>query len=446
MAAIELYSTPLFSDGNIVSYYRLESNSNDSVSSNNGTDTSMSYGSSYGKFSNGANFSGSARIAFSSTILGTGAKSISFWMKSSSASSLTTLFSNTTWDVNNPGISLFCAGSDGKMTFQIRGSGTNNSELNFTTGVYDGNRHHIVCTYTGDSTTNGQKVYLDGSLHAQKTNSNTDTAPYANMVVGSARNGSNLYNYTGHIDDLAFFNRVLTSDEVSNLYNGTWGSPSPSLSPSLSPSASQSPSASPSASESRSPSASASPSSSPSASESRSPSPSPSPSSSPSSSESRSPSLSPSPSSSPSASESRSPSQSGSPSPSLSPSASPSPSSSISLSPSLSPSVSVSLSPSVSESSSMSATPSASPSLSESASPSATPSSSPSASQSPSSSESSSTSPSPSLSPSLSPSSSISPSPSPAIYVDKYSDTGNTYADKYTDTGNLWIDKYKNWY
>ncbi|GIW70235.1 MAG: hypothetical protein KatS3mg101_0982 [Patescibacteria group bacterium] len=52
MPAIELYSTPLFSDSSLVSYKRFENgNSVDSKNTSyNGTDTSMAYGSSYGSF------------------------------------------------------------------------------------------------------------------------------------------------------------------------------------------------------------------------------------------------------------------------------------------------------------------------------------------------------------------------------------------------------------
>ncbi|MEK7174285.1 MAG: hypothetical protein AAB759_01355, partial [Patescibacteria group bacterium] len=55
-AASELYSTSFFSDSNLLNYYRFEGNSNDSKGSNNGTDTNISYSSSYGKFGQGSLF------------------------------------------------------------------------------------------------------------------------------------------------------------------------------------------------------------------------------------------------------------------------------------------------------------------------------------------------------------------------------------------------------
>lgn len=55
-AATELYSTPLFNDASLISYYRMEGNSNDAKSSNNGSDSSMSYSTTSGKFGEGASF------------------------------------------------------------------------------------------------------------------------------------------------------------------------------------------------------------------------------------------------------------------------------------------------------------------------------------------------------------------------------------------------------
>ena len=60
MAAIELFLTPLFNDVNLKTYWRLESNSNDSKGSYNGIDTSVAYDNAYGKFNKGAYYNGSA--------------------------------------------------------------------------------------------------------------------------------------------------------------------------------------------------------------------------------------------------------------------------------------------------------------------------------------------------------------------------------------------------
>ena len=43
---------------NLISYWKFEGNSNDSIGANNGTDTTVSYNSSYGKIGQGVNTNG----------------------------------------------------------------------------------------------------------------------------------------------------------------------------------------------------------------------------------------------------------------------------------------------------------------------------------------------------------------------------------------------------
>lgn len=381
MAAHELYYTTLFADANLQSYWRMEGNSNDAKGSKNGTDTSMSYSSTSGQFGQYGNFSGSGYIDFGNNynFERTDSWSVVLWFnhgtstqgamfgKQKSASQFNGWYISK---FNNPLIRVGMTGSDGTALF-------GDTPL----GYEDSAWHQLVMTYDGSQTTAGLKCYIDGSaVTLSYTNTLAASIQTAVNLEAGARDGSNFL-YTGKLDDIAIFNRVLSSTEVSNLFNGLLGSSSPSPSPS------------PSSSISPSPSSSASPSSS------ISPTPSISVSLSPSVSVSLSVSLSPS------VSVSSSFSATGSPSPSLSPSSSVSPSSSISLSPSVSPSVS--------ESASVSRSPSVSVSLSPSVSVSATPSASPSITPSVSESRSPSPSHSPSVSSSLSASPSISVSPSP---------------------------------
>jgi hypothetical protein len=85
-SSLEMYSTPLFSDSNLASYYRFEGNSNDAKGSNNGSDTSISYGSSYGEFGQGASFNGGSSEMDMGNVFdetGTSPFSISTWIKTS---------------------------------------------------------------------------------------------------------------------------------------------------------------------------------------------------------------------------------------------------------------------------------------------------------------------------------------------------------------------------
>ena len=301
-----------------------------------------------------------------------------------------------------------------------------------------GSWHHVLVTHDGVITTSSSiHFYVDGTENTDidwQVNGAGELAPTGSWSIGGRIFDDNR-NWDGKIAEVAVWNRVLASEEITGLAGGktpefyssnllfyysaktdtttaeTGGAAatvdgttysadhpavnSPSLSISPSPSISRSRSVSPSVSPSISRSASVSPSISGSASISRSASASPS--------ISRSASVSPSVSGS--ASASRSISGSASVSPSVSGSASVSPS--VSLSISGSPSVSLSISESVSASPSVSGSASVSPSVSWSASVSL--------SISGSASESLSVSLSASVSPSISRSASESPSVSASV-------------------------------
>jgi hypothetical protein len=86
----------------------------------------------------------------------------------------------------------------------------------------DGAFHMISHTFTGDTSANGAKLYIDNVLHGSATSSSptsiTATADiYLNKYANFAQN-SNL-----KIDQLRFFNRVLESYELANIYNGGAG-------------------------------------------------------------------------------------------------------------------------------------------------------------------------------------------------------------------------------
>jgi hypothetical protein len=86
------------------------------------------------------------------------------------------------------------------------------------TAINDSAWHHIIGVYTGDSNT--VTIYVDGVAQA-KTGSRTtsDVATPANIMIG----GITGFSFAGSIDDIRFYNRVLTSGEIYSLYHeGGW--------------------------------------------------------------------------------------------------------------------------------------------------------------------------------------------------------------------------------
>lgn len=103
-------------------------------------------------------------------------------------------------------------------TAQVQMS-TPESPCQYTHEYYDGplpagEWNHVVMTYTA----NTAKVYINGNLI------NTHNAPYilnvstSPLTVGA--DGAGLWRYSGLIDEVALWNRTLSAQDVTDLYNG----------------------------------------------------------------------------------------------------------------------------------------------------------------------------------------------------------------------------------
>lgn len=215
---------------NIVAYYKFDSdNSNDSVGSNNGTDTNMTYGSSYGKLNDGARFtSNTDYIHLTSGVWslfsGTNAWSISVWASFPGLASNAHIFGANVSDgssFQNYGLN-FTANSDGSVS-AYHGNGTNTETvINSSTGlVTSSGWYHIVATFDGSTTY---------ALYVNNASSNTASGrSYTSGTMGSAYLG--VARYSGGIegggnryfDEFAFWSRALSSGEVSQLYNSGAG-------------------------------------------------------------------------------------------------------------------------------------------------------------------------------------------------------------------------------
>jgi len=209
---------------NLVSYYKLDWNSNDSVGSNNGTDTSVSYVS--GKIGNAGSYNGSTSYSTMGNVLdqtGSNAFSISLWIKYSSTGNdmlVTKQLSsgNFTW------YALWRNNTAWKIEFTIVSTASNLLVVHFPDDYNDWNWHHIGITYNGSKSTSWCVWYIDGnavtltSVTNSLTGSSTSTAPFN---LGSRNNWNLPTNWL--IDEVWIWNRAITATEVSTLYNGwTW--------------------------------------------------------------------------------------------------------------------------------------------------------------------------------------------------------------------------------
>jgi Concanavalin A-like lectin/glucanases superfamily len=98
-------------------------------------------------------------------------------------------------------------------TITFGNQGLTTYKVTTVTSVNDGKWHHLVGVYDGSNL----KIYLDGALNATATTSGT---PSTNSYVVYIGENSEITGrqFTGAIYDARFYNRAITSEEVTQLY------------------------------------------------------------------------------------------------------------------------------------------------------------------------------------------------------------------------------------
>ena len=195
----------------LISYYPMSGNSNDYWGTNNGTDTSVTYGTSYGKVAQGALFGGSSVITLSAyPTFGTGNFSIFNWVKTSVTGTRKGMVSwggNTT----NNGVNLF-----------INTSNHLEFDLSFTVGpagsvnIADGNWHLVGVVNTGGS----MQLYTDGSADGSAVGMSPNITTGGSKEIGADLSPTYM---NGDIDELGIWSKVLSTTEITDLYNGGAG-------------------------------------------------------------------------------------------------------------------------------------------------------------------------------------------------------------------------------
>jgi hypothetical protein len=146
--------------------------------------------------------------------LGNGTFSVSFWMKSPQLN-LTQEYFALAWGnvAQYQGIGFAWEYTSSRILFDKWGSG--GDSLRTSSRMDDGNWHHVVGTYNGTTA----ELFVDNDSIGTKSwplNIQTNS-----LIVGDRPTYSG--HYSGLLDDLRFYSRVLTSDEITQLYNGGSG-------------------------------------------------------------------------------------------------------------------------------------------------------------------------------------------------------------------------------
>ena len=203
---------------NLVAYYKLDGNSNDSVGSNNGTDTSITYGSSYGKIGQGAGFNGSnsgVDLGNFTGVNSSSAMTVSAWVKKTSNINYGMIIAKG--DVSAAGgvFELRNTGTTGKYEINIRTTVVKDCLATsvIPTGVWT----HILAVYNGSDL----RIYINGVLE-NTTASVTGNLNSATTTTYLGRRTDGYY-FGGALDEVGIWSRALSSTEVGELYNSGAG-------------------------------------------------------------------------------------------------------------------------------------------------------------------------------------------------------------------------------
>lgn len=229
MAITELNSNPLRNDPNLVAYYRFEGNSNDSVGGYNGSDTNITYGLSYGRFTQGAYQATGGKtnnkIALPTTLTIPNAMTWIGWLYCLDFQSGAAL-SVIERDVPPGGGS--CTDSDWTLRFSSTsigtyynyGGGCSWEQLYYPAAFQLNTWYQVGGMYNG--TTKRLAIILNGQIVADaiKTNAPTvNTNPATKFCFFSTGTASYPTAFKGYLDDWAMFNRELTAQEINNIYS-----------------------------------------------------------------------------------------------------------------------------------------------------------------------------------------------------------------------------------
>lgn len=200
---------------NLVGYWKLDANSNDSLGTNNGTDTNTSYATN-GKISKCATFTGTGYINKTSPTnlpLGNGSYTVAFWFKTSSAAGSPICVSLGTTGAKTQ-LAIGIAVTSGKLSVSWYGADITYNTANLADGTW----HFVVSTWDGTT----RLTYLDNTALASDTPSAANlNITYGKMRFGSATDNSERLN--GSVDEIGIWTRALTSAEASTLYNSNNG-------------------------------------------------------------------------------------------------------------------------------------------------------------------------------------------------------------------------------
>ena len=158
--------------------------------------------------------------------------SIAFWCKLASSGNSPAdgdLLLGTGNGESEVGIAIRCNGTGGSIGLHVYGSAEVVAAYTSSGFIQeDGNWHHYVFTWDQTLGSSNLKMYKDNAtaVTGNKANNSTSTSSPAHVFSLGGGLGND---FKGNFDEVSVWDRVLTSGEVTSLYNSTNGAEATSL-------------------------------------------------------------------------------------------------------------------------------------------------------------------------------------------------------------------------
>lgn len=194
----------------LVGWWPFNGNANDeSGNGNNGTNSgAMLTKDRYGKINSAYSFNGLNNYIVTPRKNLTNF-SLSIWCNTNQLDQYTSLV-----DAYQENWEVYLKNFSPTFTAWISAPGNYNENVS-ETSIKKNEWNHLVFTYSTSET----KIYLNNSLISIFKNINITNSTNGNFYFGASISGNEQY-FNGVLDDIAIYNRVLTSEEVNQLYGG----------------------------------------------------------------------------------------------------------------------------------------------------------------------------------------------------------------------------------
>ncbi len=215
-----------FITNGLVAYYPFNGNANDaSGNGHNGTIVGATFGTNrFNQANSGLLFNGFNTNYVSTSFTppsGTSSRTFSIWFNTSSTAQDQNSYSTSDGSMFSYGAVDTYAGDRIEMGIQSDGNvylGSSFSGTTTTTTWNDGKWHHFVVIMPTSATLTTLQIFIDGSLQPvfYYLSATFNTATTYPLVIGKSVGGN--YSYNGVMSNLRIYNRALSTNEVTQLY------------------------------------------------------------------------------------------------------------------------------------------------------------------------------------------------------------------------------------